>query len=212
MSRHYLGFDWNQPKEQKLIFLLFFFVTYDWCEIISNVLYNIYINNGRDYYMYNNSSKVYIFLDINGVLNTKSTFQRQIADKVPENSLYYDIEPSCVLAFREFIQTLIEHNYVPEIVLSSSWKEKEQGLFRINCVFQICHVPLINEVTPSLKNANRVGEIRKWMKDHNVSKEQVIIFDDEPNLNGIQDRLVSTSNLSGFQQKHVEMASKLLFG
>ena len=102
--------------------------------------------------MYNNSSKVYIFLDINGVLNTKSTFQRQIADKVPENSLYYDIEPSCVLAFREFIQTLIEHNYVPEIVLSSSWKEKEQGLFRINCVFQICHVPLINEVTPSANN------------------------------------------------------------
>lgn len=162
--------------------------------------------------MYNNSSKVYIFLDINGVLNTKSTFQRQIADKVPENSLYYDIEPSCVLAFREFIQTLIEHNYVPEIVLSSSWKEKEQGLFRINCVFQICHFPLINEVTPSLKNANRVGEIRKWMKDHNVSKEQVIVFDDESNLDGIQDRLVSTSDLSGFQQKHVEMASKLLFG
>lgn len=37
--------------------------------------------------MYNNSSKVYIFLDINGALNMKSTFQRQIADKVPENSL-----------------------------------------------------------------------------------------------------------------------------
>ena len=49
------------------------------------------------------------------------------------------------------------------------------------------------------------------MKDHNVSKEQVIVFDDEPNLDGIQDRLVSTSNLSGFQQKHTEQVSKFLF-
>lgn len=98
--------------------------------MMGDILYNISIYNGRDYYMYSNSSKVYIFLDINSVLNTKSTSQRQIADKVPENSLYYDIEPSCILASREFIQTLIEHNYVPEIVLSSSWKE--QGLFRIN--------------------------------------------------------------------------------
>lgn len=34
---------------------------------------------------------------------------------------------------------------------------------------------------------------------------------DESNLDGIQDRLVNTSGLSGFQQKHTEQVSKFLF-
>lgn len=85
MSRNYFGFNWNQSKEQELIFCSFF-ATYDWYEISGDILYNIGSTNNGDY-MYNNSSKVYIFLDINGVLNTKATFQRQIADKVPENPL-----------------------------------------------------------------------------------------------------------------------------
>ncbi len=115
---------------------------------------------------------MYIFLDVDGVLNTNEDWKRKT----------YSINPACVNAFVKLIRSLPD----PKIVLSSSWRN---GI--ANDGTTAVHIEdLIQALKPAgigtmdktgvAPDGSRSREIEHYLKRHPV--DRYIILDDDPDL------------------------------
>ena len=93
-----------------------------------------------------------IFLDIDGVLNCKSTPNPR---KLP-----YIIDPSLLVRLKQLL-TSADAN----VVLSSTWRYDPAGVFSAKC----WGIPLI-DVIPDLPERPRRDEIIAWLKAHPESR------------------------------------------
>ena len=153
-----------------------------------------------------------IFLDVDGLLNT-----------------YYTRETFCNLTFVEgkkiqLIKLLVDETGA-RIVLSSTWR---QGWYdiqdgRINTVDTELFLALRNELqnylleimdyTPMIATNKRGEEIDRWLRGWDGEPiESFVILDDMSGryLRPHANRLVRTSMREGLQEKHVELAKKIL--
>lgn len=111
-----------------------------------------------------------VFLDIDGVLNTKSSW------KTP-----FQLNDSCIKAFCEY---LLNQKVEIKIILTSSWKNG-YSTFPENETVQLRELRSklgafglsINGRTRKLQN--RMEEIDEYISSHEV--EKYVIFDDDPN-------------------------------
>lgn len=139
---------------------------------------------------------MYIFLDVDGVLNTESDWARKV----------YSLNPKCVDAFCYLIKKLPE----PKIVLSSTWRN---GIARDGTT--AVHIDdLISALSVAgIKNLDRTGvspdgsrtkEIEHYLRRH--LEEDYIILDDDPDLFDKRDKtphLYITSSKTGITDKDV---------
>ena len=117
----------------------------------------------------------YLFLDIDGVLNTKSSLRNQIKE-TGQSSRFVWCEQAC-----SNLQFLIREFDV-RIVVSSTWKyefslEKLRELFGRNKI----NAASVIDVTPGLLDERRVTramEIAAWIKKNDAAKSTHIIIDD----------------------------------
>lgn len=139
-----------------------------------------------------------LFLDIDGVLNNLEAFRNEKS-------------PTSKVLCSDMISRL---NSIVEksgcvVVLSSSWRMfglktvdtmlKDKG-FKFDLVGQ----------TPDTFEA-RGAEINAWMKKNNVTKENIVILDDDTDMLDLEDRLVKTSMDTGLTDLHVELVL-MMFG
>jgi len=114
---------------------------------------------------------MYIFLDVDGVLNTKADWKR-----------LYALNPACVKEFCEFIREIDK----PKIVLSSSWRN---GIARDGS--RAAHIEDLMKVLSDvgITNLEKTGvspdgmrnrEIEHYLKYHDADK--YIILDDDVSL------------------------------
>ena len=115
---------------------------------------------------------MYIFLDVDGVLNTEADWTRKV----------YSLNPHCVASFCKLINNLHE----PKVVLSSTWRN---GIARDGTT--AVHIDdLINSLAPAgIKSLDKTGiapdgsrtkEIEYYLRRH--SEDSYIILDDDPEL------------------------------
>ena len=125
---------------------------------------------------------MYIFLDVDGVLNTESDWERKI----------YSLNGACVATFCRLLSCLHE----PKVILSSTWRN---GIARDGTT--AVHIDdLLKALEPagimSLDktgidpNGSRTKEIDYYLRRH--PEDRYIILDDDPNL---FDRKESTPHL-----------------
>lgn len=157
-----------------------------------------------------------IFLDIDGVLNSKDWF-----DEVKDCKGYMEINPENVKLLKEIvIQT------GAQIVLSSTWRTLGKNLdngnqhpkytYLLDCLKEF-ELQILDH-TPYLSN-ERPKEIKKWIDEH-AGKENttfVSLDDDFPSFwykkYGIENCLVKTSFYTGgLKREDVEKATKILNG
>jgi hypothetical protein len=100
-----------------------------------------------------------IFLDIDGVLNSKSTCQRHRG--------VTGIDPFTVAIFHRIISATDA-----QIVLSSSWRRFPDGRVEIEKRVMKCL-----DITPSSKNGFRGDEIREWLANHPEVQRYAILDD-----------------------------------
>lgn len=144
---------------------------------------------------------VYIFLDIDGVLNNVQSFERQYQHsqkgiKIP--FIYQDIDVHCVMVLKQLCQELPNCH----IILSSSWRKHSKAVKQLEALFRHHNLPPIESKTPYLKNTCRGVEIEKYCKEHNISFDDIVILDDEDNMAHVSNRLILTDfNNGGLKKK-----------
>jgi hypothetical protein len=153
-----------------------------------------------------------IFLDVDGLLNT-----------------YYTRETFCNFTFVEgekiqLLKRLVDATGA-RIVLSSTWS---QGFFdmqagRINTIDTELYIALRSELqnylldimdcTPIIAYNQRGTEIDQWLREWDGEPVKSFVILDDMNgkyMRPHANRLVRTSMREGLQEKHVELAKKIL--
>lgn len=147
---------------------------------------------------------VWVFLDVDGVLNCEST-----RDQTPEGFRGLDGDKLALLA--GFVQEISA-----EVVLTSTWKDQDLWLRDRNPGADLVY--LLNrlaaydvEITAYAKDGDRGEAVRDFLEKH---PGRAIIFDDHWKSSfkaaGVAKYLVQTSPILGLQEKHIRRARKLL--
>ena len=162
-----------------------------------------------------------IFLDIDGVLNTKE-FQSDMKKDTPKDEFGYAFDPVAVANLAHIIE---ETGAV--IVISSAWKF--HGVARLREMWKLRNLPgRILDITPNtisddiLLNANleemelgvcRGNEIKEWLSKHQGMVSNYVIIDDfEDLLPEQEDHAVITNTLIGISEEDAQKAIMVLNG
>ena len=162
-----------------------------------------------------------IFLDIDGVLNTKE-FQSDMKKDTPKDEFGYAFDPVAVANLARIIE---ETGAV--IVISSAWKF--HGVARLREMWKLRNLPgRILDITPNtisddiLLNANleemelgvcRGNEIKEWLSRHQGKVSNYVIIDDfEDLLPEQEDHAVITNTLIGISEEDAQKAIMVLNG
>lgn len=158
----------------------------------------------------------YIFLDIDGVLNSKDWFEQN-----KNNTGYIEINPKKV----ELLKEIVEQTDAI-IILSSTWRElaahgnrPEHEMYTYLTESLKEYGLSISAQTPYIQD-NRPKEIKSWM-ENNISKgDHYVILDDDYSYEiykryGLEKCLIQTSFYEpdgGLREEHVEKAIRILNG
>ncbi len=119
---------------------------------------------------------IFIFLDVDGVLNTSDQWKRM-----------YQLNGVCVERFIAFLKTLGDkHN--TKIILTSTWKNGFDPLGN--------HSPHVQKLIDSLassgfrilgktssrEDGDRAAEISDYIASHKLEKDLCIVIDDDPDI------------------------------
>ena len=149
-----------------------------------------------------------IFLDVDGVINSWNSQQRDFEVKLNLKTLRFD--PTCL----ENLRVLVERTGA-DLILSSSWRFDDDALGA---------APLINLearlAEKGMRLAGRTGctlawrddEINAWLQEHPDVESYVILDDVNDNFRGDNlRRWVATNEGIGLTSEDVQKAEKILF-
>lgn len=118
----------------------------------------------------------YIFLDIDGVLNTAAEW------KTP-----FVLNPRCLQNFQGFLKKM-QKNYAIHIILTSTWKNSFRGNLHspdyfsplIRCLNDIGL--RVNGLTQSVEGRSRGEEVLRYAKEHEIAEKDCLVIDDDRSL------------------------------
>lgn len=153
---------------------------------------------------------IWIFLDVDGVLNSESAFiyNHQLWEKDKSVDISAVIDEQKIIIFKEFCRILEETGITPRIILSSSWRSSEKHVAILSGRLERYHL-FIEGVTPRLLQS-RGCEIREFCRNLNIHKKSIIIFDDDADMEEFSDRLVKTYVRDGLTYKDIEKGLVML--
>ena len=155
--------------------------------------------------------QIYIFLDIDGVLNNESAFILNYnlwkEGKKEKNSIAL-IDEQRLIILNEFCQILQKFKCKFKIIISSTWGHSDKLLQIISNRLKKYNLE-ISGITPSLSK-ERGYEIENYCLSNNISKNSIVIFDDDADMGHYKDRLIQTYVRDGLTFKDIERALVLL--
>lgn len=151
---------------------------------------------------------MFIFLDIDGVLNNRTSMF--LADKglyAPNNRTYDSMDVGCVRLFEYLVKTTNS-----KFVISSSWRKKtKQESIHVFDALELCGFKDAYDycvgVTPKL-STGRGSEIESWLSNRKVDN-YVILDDDSFDIHQV-DHLVKTEHEIGLTVNDMLKAMKIL--
>lgn len=156
----------------------------------------------------------YIFLDIDGVLNSEQYYLekpqhkrwREFKDKLDKHIAWgvCNIDPKAV----KLLNILVTETNA-RIVVSSSWR----GDYTLQTVFSLAGIiePIYGE-TPRLESRFRGEEIDKWLKERQEPYKYVILDDDSDMLDTQRNNFIHTDWKVGLTGENVNKAIEILNG
>lgn len=153
----------------------------------------------------------YLFLDVDGVLNSFRTFELDEKKGVKFLDTWGQLDRRNLLCLKYFTSPTPNIS----IVLSSSWRGHELHERKLLAVFKEVGIPEWIDITPRISPyIGRGNEIQSWMDKHGVNKEDIVIFDDDCDMLHLNDRLVKTSFIfflgGGLCYRHLKKAWEIL--
>lgn len=149
------------------------------------------------------SNLVYIFLDIDGVLNSfqylEYCYKRH---HKPMSMNHTPFDPNCLENLMILVQTIERNNYIVQIILSSTWRLSEIDYEIVNARLAEYGLRLEGK-TPRIEQ-QRGLEIKEFLKDKNYLN--YIILDDESFdiLQYHSSHLVTTNPVTGLDKDNIQ--------
>lgn len=147
-------------------------------------------------------SRKVLFLDIDGVLNSKLYFKNSF-NHSEDNSKF---DAYSVLLVRKLIE-----EFSLKIVITSHWRngiaDRLMNELKRNELISYLHE---DSFTPILRSAQRGMEIKLWLDDHPEIKDYVIINDNENILEEQKNRFVKTNIFAGMLDENYYQAREIL--
>jgi hypothetical protein len=140
-----------------------------------------------------------IFLDIDGVLNSKNY---EYSDRYIRDAL----DPLAVARLNKITDATNA-----KIVISSAWRTPFE--FDKDSLFYLLKEEGITgemiDITPIFTSCLRWDEIKDWLEDH-PTVENFVILDDMNYMGGLQEHLVLTTMVEGLLDSHVDLVLEKL--
>lgn len=154
---------------------------------------------------------IYIFLDIDGVLNSQNyLIKRYNVHRKPMSMNAVPFDPQCLYNLMLFVQILIYSGYEPKLVLSSTWRLHDIDYEIVDSRLAEYGLRLVDK-TPVCDHQRGV-EIQQYLNDKQYNN--IIIFDDESFdiKQYFKDNLVQTNPMYGLSYKDVRKAISVVLG
>ncbi len=130
-----------------------------------------------------NKQDLYVFVDIDGVLNNNSAF------KLNKNTAFV-LSQENLIVYQYLIDKLRE-KYNVVLILSSTWRMYKTGLNKIKKYSKKYNALAFDRQTPD-SHLYREEEILNYCKKHNINKDSILIIDDEEIKNELSDKQLKT--------------------
>lgn len=161
-------------------------------------------------YISDRSLIVYVFLDIDGVLNSENYLEKCYRKHhKPMSMNHVPFDPKCLNNLMILVQT-IEKHYQVKIILSSTWRLHSIDYEIVDArlaEYGLC----LSDKTPVI-NQERGKEIQSYLKESKQKCNNFIILDDEnfDILDYFPQNLIKTDFKTGFTKKCLKQCLKLL--
>lgn len=164
------------------------------------------------------SSRVALFLDVDGVLNSHAFVLERGKRKRPPYELHERLDPGAVQRLAWLHDELVRHGLEVVCVLSSTWRlVAARGREATEAALRV-HAPglRLHDETPDLEEElgpepPRGEEVARWLEAH-PEVERFVIFDDHDDLAPYEHRLVQTARAVGLSDDDCRRALALLLG
>lgn len=117
--------------------------------------------------------RIFIFLDIDGVLNTSAQWKRM-----------YQLDNGCIAQFTDYMRMLATKGNV-KIILTSSWKNgfdpAGHHTPQIQALIAKLNIPILGK-TENRADGDRAAEINDYIRNHNLVHDECIVIDDDAKL------------------------------
>lgn len=147
-----------------------------------------------------------IFLDIDGVLNSKRKLIEIYNKTHKSHSGYnYPFDEKCL----EYLKLLVEKTN-SKIVITSSWRKTKEGIILLNKTLKEYNLDkYIIGYTPIL-NTKREIEIIEYLKTLKEIPNYIILDDDIKDLESLSSYLIKTDKFYGLTYKNITKGIKIL--
>jgi hypothetical protein len=155
-----------------------------------------------------------VFLDIDGVLNSKQWYAQAASRKEERNSqpstdrglLERSIDPACIQRLNRLLQRT-----GAVVIVSSSWRKKHELSEIVSLIKARGFCGEVIGVTPSDEGTlSRGGEITSWLKTNVPRGVAYVAVDDEAVTGLPPEVVVVTSKDTGLTDEDVERAIRIL--
>lgn len=147
---------------------------------------------------------MFLFLDIDGVLNRFSTLETC----TPSTRLKRRSIPLAEDCIHEL--NLILEATGARVILSSGWKES-RSLKSIQSMLEAKgFLGKLAGKTPNIQGGSRGEEIEAWLGENNPQKLPFVILDDRGDMSGLRAQLIQTSFYRGLTPEHRQRAIEVL--
>lgn len=144
-----------------------------------------------------------IFLDVDGVLNSKKFIKRQKYFNVGNNNF---IDESRL----PLLKSLVEQTGA-QIVLSSSWRHDPYAVRGLKSIMSKYGLVISGRTNIQGNNRSRGDEILEWLQQHPDTHSFVILDDVERDMGPLSARLIQTDAYeSGLSDEDIKLAVQMI--
>ena len=152
---------------------------------------------------------IYIFLDIDGVLNNQRYIEKCYEmHHTPMHMNRVPFDPKCLKNLMILVQTYQSYGYTVKIILSSTWRLSDIDYEIVNA--RLGEYGLYLSGKTGYKG-HRGKEIEQFLEEHNDFDNFIILDDDKFDIiDTFPDNLINTKFMTGFTKSCLNKAIKLI--
>lgn len=153
---------------------------------------------------------IYIFLDIDGVLNSESAYiynYQQVKKGLKKDTVAV-INEERLIVFDDLCRKISRANYEYRIILSSTWRKSDVLIETIQDRLDNYNLKIHDKT--KILGIGRGYEIKEYCDRFNIPKEDIVILDDDSDMEDYSDRLVQTYFRDGLTYFDTERALIML--
>lgn len=148
-------------------------------------------------------SILYVFLDVDGVLNNTAAFKLN-------NKTMFVLSHENLVAYQYLIDKL-KTKYEIRVILSSTWRMGKTGLNKLT-KFSRKYNGLVFYGQTSNSHDPRDVEIKRFCDIHKIDYRNILIIDDSSINNELSDRHIKTNECDGLRFSEVINCLQEMFG